>query len=111
MKKMLTLALLALLPIIARADSTSAIAAGSPVTLTVTSDGTAPFTYQWYKDSMAIAGATGATYVIPAFAAANAGLYQCRVGNPAGNAMSDNATLTPAASSPANVKITVTSKP
>ena len=36
-------------------------------------------TYQWYKDGVAISGATAATYSVPATTAANVGSYTCDV--------------------------------
>lgn len=101
MKTLIAFCLLFTLPVLARADSTTQVPVGGPVTLSCTvGSGSTPFTYQWYLNSMALSGATGATLAIPSFSSANAGLYQCRVGNSVGNAMSDNATLTVAAPPP-----------
>jgi hypothetical protein len=61
-------------------------AAGQTVTMTASADGTAPFTYQWYKDGTAITG-TGATQVFP-LSAATAGAYTVKITNPAGSATS-----------------------
>ncbi len=61
-------------------------AAGALVTMTASADGTAPFTYQWFKDGVAITG-TAATQVFP-LSAATAGSYTVKITNPAGSATS-----------------------
>lgn len=49
---------------------------GQPQTLTVTvTGGTAPFTYQWWKDNRPVAGATGSSYTIPSVSPATTGAY------------------------------------
>jgi hypothetical protein len=75
---------------------------GQLVTFTVTADGTTPFTYQWTRGSVNIAGATAASYVISSAQLADAATYAVVVSNPAGAATSDNAILTviPVASAP-----------
>ncbi len=65
----------------------------APATFSVNVDGTAPFSYQWYKDGLAIAGATEASLQIPAAQAANTGSYKARVTNAAGSVFSPSATL------------------
>ena len=74
--------------------SSAIVAAGQPVTLNTTADGTAPFSYQWYKDGSILTGATNSTYAISSFQAANAGTYYSVVSNSAGSTTSDNAVLT-----------------
>lgn len=74
--------------------ASSTVDAGQQVTLTAVADGTAPFTYQWYKDSAIINGATNSTYVIASFQSGNAGTYYATVSNSAGSTTSDNAVLT-----------------
>jgi len=78
-------------PVIA---STQAISPGQLVTLTATADGTAPFTYQWYKNGNILAGATGSTYTLNSFQAADAGTYTATISNSAGSTNTDDATLT-----------------
>ncbi len=68
--------------------------AGSSTTFTVAASGTAPFVYQWYKDSAAISGATNATYNISSVVSSNAGTYYAYVLNNVGTVNSTNATLT-----------------
>lgn len=68
---------------------------GKQVTFSVTiATGTPPFTYQWQKNGVPIPGATGATHVIAAIAASDAGTYTVVVTNKAGPATSDNGVLT-----------------
>ena len=67
---------------------------GQPATLSVTVSATPPIQYQWYFGGNAIAGATGATYTIPASVPANSGVYQVTVSNPVSTNNSAPASLT-----------------
>lgn len=67
--------------------------AGSPVSLAVTVTGTAPFSYQWFRDGIALAGATSATYALAAAQSTDAGNYTVRVTNSAGQVTSPPATV------------------
>ena len=58
--------------------------AGSPLSLSVTATGTGPLTYQWYKDTVAISGATAATYSVASAALAHWGSYTVKVTNAQG---------------------------
>ncbi|HEU5080685.1 MAG TPA: DUF4082 domain-containing protein [Opitutaceae bacterium] len=71
--------------------------AGQSATFAVAADGTAPFTYQWYKNNTAISGATAASYTIAALTTADAGNYTAVVKNSAGSTTSDVAALSVAA--------------
>ena len=90
------------------ADQTATVAPGKTVTFSLTVSGTPPFTYQWQKDGVAIAGATGATYVIPSIAAVNAGSYTCVISNLAGNATSDKGIITVAVLPNGQITVTIT---
>ncbi|MBL9206452.1 MAG: N-acetylmuramoyl-L-alanine amidase [Opitutaceae bacterium] len=70
------------------------VTAGSEATLVVSASGTAPLTYQWQRDGLAVPGATSATLTLPTVAAADAGRYRVVVTNPAGTATSLEAVLT-----------------
>jgi sugar lactone lactonase YvrE len=74
-------------------SSTGTVLVGQSVTFSVTVDGTAPFSYQWYKDGTSLAGATGATCSIGSVQATDAGNYYAVVSNSAGSVTSDDATL------------------
>ncbi|MDO8540711.1 MAG: immunoglobulin domain-containing protein [Opitutaceae bacterium] len=67
--------------------------AGTSVTFSVTAAGTAPLAYQWRKDGVNIADATGATLSLPNVQAGDAGAYSVVVSNSVGSVMSSTATL------------------
>ena len=109
MKKLiLILALLcgALFAPAAHADVTFDEANGKTVQFSVMTDGTAPFTYQWSKDGVAIAGATSATFTITGVKAADQGTYSVQVANKAGSTVSDKAVFSVTVN-PTTAKITV----
>lgn len=66
---------------------------GKKVELAVTASGTAPFSYQWFKNNTPIPGAFNSTYTIASVAAADAGTYTVGVTNSAGSTTSDVAVL------------------
>ncbi len=79
---------------IAGNPSNQTVCSGSPASFSVTASGTAPFTYQWRKNTSNIGGATSATYTIASAVIGDAGSYDCVVTNSCGNATSTAATLT-----------------
>jgi hypothetical protein len=58
------------------------VLAGQPTTFTAEFVGSAPLTFQWYKDTQPISGATAASLTIDPVLAADAGSYQLKVSNP-----------------------------
>lgn len=78
------------------ADTSGDQALGSPVTFsaTVVPVNATNLSYQWKKDGVAIAGATAATYRIPAVAVTDAGTYTVVVANKAGSVVSDKGVFT-----------------
>jgi hypothetical protein len=71
-----------------------AVAVGASVTFDVSAIGASPLSYQWYRDGTAVAGATDATYSVPATVLSDDGArFSVVVSNPAGSARSDPATL------------------
>lgn len=66
---------------------------GSSASLSVTATGTAPISYQWYRNGSAISGATGNTLNLGTTAGTDAGDYFCKVSNPGSSANSATATL------------------
>ncbi len=81
-------------PAITTQPTSLSIDVGDRATFTVTATGSGTLSYQWYKDSVAISGATGAAYSITAAATTDAGTYDCVVSNTIGSATSSTATLT-----------------
>jgi hypothetical protein len=71
------------------------VTVGKPVTFAVAASGTAPLSYQWQRNGSNIAGATSASYTIPAVSAGdNDARFRCRVTNSFGSATSNEAVLT-----------------
>ncbi len=69
--------------------------AGAVASFSVAATGTDPLTYQWQKNSAAIAGATSASYTTPATVAGDTGAqFTVVVSNAAGTVTSNPATLT-----------------
>ncbi len=78
--------------ITAQPASTTALA-GMSVAFAVSATGTAPLSYQWTKNGVAISGATSPSFSIVGAQAADAGAYACTVTNVAGSITSNAATL------------------
>ena len=71
------------------------VTAGQTAAFSVAAAGTAPFSYQWYKNTAAISGATSSSYTTPASSASdNGALFKAIVTNSAGSVTSASATLT-----------------
>ena len=79
--------------VIASQPVSQSVTLGSPVTFSVYVTGTAPFIYQWRRNSVAIAGATSPSYSIPSAQTADAGNYTVVVTNAAGSVTSSTAVL------------------
>ena len=71
------------------------VTAGQSATFSVAATGTAPFSYQWYKNAAMITGATSSSYTTPATSTSGSGdVYDAVVSNSAGSVTSASATLT-----------------
>jgi len=70
------------------------VSVGQTIALTVDTDGSPPFTYQWSLDGSVMAGATQSSYFIQSTAESDSGRYMCTVTNSAGSATSQVFTLT-----------------
>jgi Immunoglobulin domain/Immunoglobulin I-set domain len=82
-------------PLIVTQPANQTVNAGQTATFSVTASGTAPLTYQWYKNGTAIGGATTNTYTTPATVIGDSGsLFTVIVTNTAGTATGGPATLT-----------------
>jgi hypothetical protein len=80
-------------PTISTQPVSLSLVVGQSAAFSVTATGTAPFTYQWFKGTTALSGATAAAYSIPSVKAADAGSYRVVVTNSAGTVTSASATL------------------
>ena len=80
--------------------SGQSVAAGQPLTLSVTASSLSPLGYQWFKNDVAIAGATGATFTIAAAQAGDSGTYRVRVSSSGGTLDSDSVSVTVGVSGP-----------
>ncbi len=68
---------------------------GSAATFSSVAAGTAPLSYQWFKNGTSVSGATSASYTTPATVAGdNGAAFTVQVTNAAGNITSNPATLT-----------------
>ncbi len=79
-------------PTITGQPASLALNQGQTATFSVVAAGTAPFTYQWRRDGIAISGVTGSSLSLNAQPAA-AGVYSVVVTNAVGSATSQGATL------------------
>jgi putative Ig domain-containing protein/Ig-like domain-containing protein len=83
-----------LAPAIDAHPTNQTVIAGQSAAFRVVASGTAPLSYQWLKNGVAIAGATGASYDTPPTTAADNGArFSVIVTNPYGTATSNSATL------------------
>ena len=80
-------------PAVITQPASQRLAAGAAATFSVTANGTAPLTYQWFKDNTALAGRTSAALTLPKITAADVGSYTVVVANSAGSISSAPATL------------------
>jgi glucose/arabinose dehydrogenase len=82
-------------PVILDRPVSQTVSAGQPVTFAVSATGTPPVTYQWFRNDVAIPGATGTSYTLPSVSVADTGArFTVRVSNAHGDVMSSGATLT-----------------
>ncbi len=81
-------------PVITMQPLTQTVNVGHVGTFSVAASGTAPFSYQWTKNSAVISGATSTTYTTPATTSAdNLSKFAVTVSNAAGTSTSTSATL------------------
>lgn len=73
--------------------ATTSVTAGETMTLTVTG-GLEPYSYQWYKNNNAIAGANAASYVKASTTTADSGTYKVVVRDVYGNIISSSTVAT-----------------
>lgn len=76
-------------------NATTTVTAGQTMTLTVVvTGGLEPYSYQWYKDNNAIAGATAASYAKASTTIADSGTYKVVVHDVYGNIISSSTVAT-----------------
>ena len=75
-------------PSVVSLSSSSRPYQGQAITLSVSVNGTLPFTYQWSKNGVPIAGATSITYTIPTIVQTDTGSYTVTVTNAGGSVTS-----------------------
>jgi plastocyanin len=80
-------------PVITAQPASQSVTVGTTVTFAVTASGSAPLTYQWRKDGVAISGATASSLMLPVVGTNAAGGYSVVVSNSAGSVTSNTATL------------------
>ncbi len=70
------------------------VSVSQAATFNVTASGSAPLSYQWQRDGVAISGATSASYTTPAAVLADDGAaFTCLISNPFGSVLSNGALL------------------
>jgi alpha-tubulin suppressor-like RCC1 family protein len=84
----------AVAPAITTQPASQSVQIGQNVTFTVVATGTAPLSYQWFKNSVTIAGANTATLSLANVQTADAGVYSVAVSNAADSLTSSAAILT-----------------
>lgn len=88
-------------PSISTHPQSQTIAAGQPVTFTVSASGSASLQYQWQRNNVDIPGANGESYTIPSVTSADNGAqFRVIVTNAFGSASSNSATLTVTSTNP-----------
>jgi hypothetical protein len=82
-------------PTITTQPANHTVTAGQTATFSVVATGAAPLSYQWQKNTVNIAGATGSSYTTPATTTADSGSrFDVIVSNSSGSITSNSATLT-----------------
>ena len=80
-------------PSIVTQPISSIACSGSSAMLSVSANGTAPLSYQWYKGGSPITGAISNAYIIGSATTTDAGSYYCKVTNTCSIVTSNTATL------------------
>jgi hypothetical protein len=72
-------------PTVVRQPLGAVVMEGSPLSLSVEASGNQPFEFQWFRDNLAIPGATAQTYQVESATLADQGFYTVRIANAAGS--------------------------
>src|SRR5271156_1298277 len=90
-----TLTVTAVKPAIVTPPASQTVMVGQTATFNVTATGTGPLSYQWFKNGVAISGATSSTYTTsPEVSGDSGAVFTVTVSNTAGSVTSVGATLT-----------------
>jgi Immunoglobulin domain len=82
-------------PSITMQPANQTVTAGQTATFSVAASGTAPLTYQWQKNNANVSGANSSSFTTPVTTQSdNNATFRVTITNSAGNAISNNATLT-----------------
>ena len=96
-------------PVVSIQPLDQTVTAGQNATFSVVATGSPPLSYQWQKNGTNIPGATNASYTTPLTTLSyNLSAYRVNVSNPAGNVLSNSATLTVISS---DIPPTITTQP
>ncbi len=90
-------------PVISDLPAAILLNLGDQLLINCVATGTAPITYQWYKDGAALPGATGSTYSKSSVVASDAGLYTVKATNAGGSTTSTGVVVSIAGPSNAGV--------
>lgn len=94
-----------LAPYITGQPSNQTVVIGAPAIFTVAATGSAPISYQWLKNGVAIPSANQASYFTPVVTAADSGSsFSVALSNPIGSLNSSSASLTVNPSVPGNLR-------
>ena len=80
-------------PFIVQHPRSATLDPGDPVGMIVVAGGSAPLSYQWFKDGVPLPGETNDLYVILAADSSSQGLYHAVVSNPVGSRTSQTAQI------------------
>ena len=106
---MLTVSAASVAPSITTQPASQTVTAGQTATFSVAAMGTAPMTYQWRKNTVAISGANSSSYTTPTTMSSDSGAqFTVAVSNAAGSVTSSAAMLTVSA---ASVAPSITTQP
>ena len=92
---------IAFTPVITTVQGSQTVTAGQPATFSISASGAGSFTYQWYKNNIAISGATGSSDTIAHTSSGDAANYTVEVTDPYGSTTSSAYTLVVNAAVPA----------
>ena len=81
------------IPIISGQPQSQTVTSGQTVTFSVAANGVPSLSYQWYRNNVPIAGATGTSFGLNSAQLADAGIYKVRISNSVGSVDSASAAL------------------